>query len=129
MNKKRIQRKKESVFLGDEIGEYLSSLKVFGSDGKKRTTASQAAKRSMNLLVCWQRVAPQRVLDHTDNVVYSTRSKDTEILVYVDSAAYAAELSMDKELYRIKMQQETEKQISDIKFLVSRKTARKKKGF
>lgn len=127
MKKQKIERKRESVILADEIGEYLGALKTSKEGHVQKTMSTAAVKKSLNLLTCWQQVAPPRLLQHTDNVVYSTKSKDTEVLVYVDSAAYAAELSMDKELYRFRMQQETEKELSDIKFLVSRKTALRKR--
>lgn len=125
MNEKRPKRKRESVWLGDEIAEYFETLEK--RQGKeKRGTASGGMKRSMGLLLSWQRVTSDSVFEHTDNVVFSKKSKETEILVYVDNATYAAELTMDKELYRIKMQQEIQKEISDIKFLVSRKSAFRK---
>lgn len=124
----KTKRKRDTVFLGDEIGEYLKDLKVTGQGGTRKTTVQGAAKSSLNLLSLWKQIAPPRMLEHTDNVVYSTRSKETEVLVYVDTAVYATELTMDKELYRLRMQQELGKDISDIKFLVSRKTFLKKKG-
>jgi hypothetical protein len=138
VKKKEPQRKRETVSLNDEIGEYLAGLEIEGVTGVKSAYAKQGgasglslsktAKATMNLLVIWQKIASERVLKHTDNVVYSTRSKDTEILVYVDSPVYAAELTMDKEIYRLRMQQETGKDISDIKFLISRRTSLRKKS-
>ncbi|MDR2035627.1 MAG: DciA family protein [Coriobacteriales bacterium] len=119
---KKVQRKRDTVSLADEISEYLGSIPV----------------STMNLLDCWQRAAAPHLLEHTDNVVYENRptkkggdkqedaAQKNIVLVYVDSPAYAAELSMDKELYRLKLQQETKKEITDIKFLVSRKTALRK---
>ena len=115
---KEAKPKKTTVFLGDEIQEYLNSLK--GAKGKG--LSNKSVQKSMNLLTGWQLTAPPHLLKHTDNVVYSTRSEGTEVLVYVDSGAYAAELTMDKELYRRKLEQVIEKEIDDIKFLVSRKT-------
>jgi hypothetical protein len=117
-----LKRKREAILLGAGIDEYLG-----------RIPAS-----TMNLFDCWQRVAAPELLTHTDNVVYENRSakkhKEEQrellhkniVLVYVDSPAYATELSMNKELYRLRMQQETKKEITDIKFLVSRKTALRK---
>ncbi|MDR1088400.1 MAG: DciA family protein [Coriobacteriales bacterium] len=140
MSRQKPQRKRSSVFLGDEIGEYLGALRVSTGTpaagagtgkatgtGARKHVAARAGKNPLNLLACWQRTAPERLLAHTDNVVYSTQSKETELLVYVDSAVYAAELSLDKELYRIRMEQELEKELHDIKFLVSRKTALRRK--
>jgi hypothetical protein len=71
-------------------------------------------------------VAPPLMAEHTDSVVYSRRSAADEVLVYVDDAAFAAELSMNKEIYRLKMQEITGKQLADITFLVSRTTALRK---
>ena len=126
---KEAKPKKETVFLGDEIQEYLNALKVSNNESSGKTPVAKAVQNSMNLLTGWQLTAPPHLLKHTDNVVYSTRSEGTEILVYVDSGAYAAELTMDKELYRRKLEQVIEKEIDDIKFLVSRKTMLRKKRF
>lgn len=130
--KKAPRVKRETVFLKDELSLYMGSL----------------SKPRLNLLTCWHNVAAPHVLEHTDNVVYEKSSQkkakrlspervdikqkeqdeqNNVVLVFVDSSVYAAELSMDKELYRIRMQQETKKEISDIKFLVSRKTSLRKR--
>ena len=126
MGEKEEQRKKKTISLGEGLEEYLGSFKI-GTAGGSSTGSASAKKKTMNLLTCWQRVAPKRLLDHTDNVVYSTRSKKTELLIYVDNATYAAELSMDKELYRHMMQQELGKEIENINFLVSRKSSFRKR--
>lgn len=119
-------KRKEAVSLGSEIEAYLGKLKVAATHQKKGFQAKgiTSTKKSTNLLVVWQRIAPERIIEHTDNVVYSTRSENTEILVYMDSSVFATEMTMDKELYRVKLQNELEKEIADIKFLVSRKTRR-----
>ena len=104
------EARREPVSLREGIARYLDILPI----PKKGLQAH------------WEKVAAPHLLEHTDNVVYCTRSKNNTILVYVDSAAFAAELTMDKELYRLRMQQETKKEIADIKFLVSRKTAQRK---
>jgi hypothetical protein len=108
--KKKSSRKMEPVFLGDEISEYLNTKKIKGAQ---------------NLLVCWQQIVSPAIEEHTDNVVYSPRSKNNKVLVYVDSPAFAVELTMDKELYRLKLQQVIKKEISYIKFLVSKSKAQK----
>jgi len=108
---KKNTRKEHELSLSDAIAEYLNTLPL--------------AKRG--LVAHWEKVASPHFLEHTDNVVYSSKSKDNTILVYVDSAAYANELTMDKELYRILMEKETKKEIKDIKFLVSRKSALRKR--
>jgi predicted nucleic acid-binding Zn ribbon protein len=79
------------------------------------------------LLNTWESVAQEAVLQHTDNVVYSKKSAQTEVLVFVDDASWAAELTMNKEVYRILMQEQLNKPIADIKFLVSRTTALRKR--
>lgn len=115
------KRKHETVSLGSEIEEFLDSIKLVSQKDGKTHSSKKKIKKSLNLLACWQQSVSKRVKDHTDNVVYDTQSEETELLVYVDSAVYAAELSMDKELYRIKMQESLGKEIKDIRFLVSRK--------
>jgi hypothetical protein len=82
--------------------------------------------RSMKLQNAWEAVASPQALKHTDNVVFSTKSKTPCILVYVDSSHWAAELGTQKELYRILLQRETGWEVTDIKFLITRKTAFKK---
>jgi len=109
---KKNKRKEHELSLGDAVAEYLNTLPL--------------AKRG--LVVHWEKVAAPHFLEHTDNVVYDSKSKNNTILVYVDSAAYANELTMDKELYRMLMQKETKKEIADIRFLVSRKTALRKRS-
>ena len=108
---KKPQRKQKAVSLGDGIAEFLGTLP--SSKG--------------GLWVHWSRIAAPHLLEHTDNVVYNTSTKDDSILVYVDSPAYAAELSGDKELYRLRLEQETGKSIGDVSFLVSRKSAYRKR--
>jgi hypothetical protein len=58
--------------------------------------------------------------------VFSPKAKQPTLLVYVDSSAWAAELSMKKELYKLLLIQELGQNIEDILFLVSRKVALKK---
>ena len=110
--KRKSARKEYSLSLGDAVAEYLDTLPF--------------AKRG--LVVHWEKVAAPHLLEHTDNVVYDSKSKNNSIIVYVDSAAYANELTMDKELYRMKMQKEVKKEIADIRFVVSRKTALRKRS-
>jgi hypothetical protein len=82
--------------------------------------------RGIRLQTAWEAIAPPQALEHTDNVVFSTKTKNRSILVYVQNSHWAAELGTQKELYRILLEQETGWEISDIKFLVTRKTAFKK---
>ena len=107
---KKVKRKKTAVALGDEIAEYLGTLSM--------------PKRG--LIKHWEKIAAPYLLEHTDSIFYDVKAKNNTVLVYIDSAAYATELNMDKELYRIKMQQETGKDITEVKFLVSRKSAQRK---
>ena len=123
------QRKNREVSLNSAIGEYLQNLE---EDIKKKQAKAGKGTRPFDtqrgLCSVWKKIAPEYLQEHTDNVVYSTKSKETEILVYTDDPAYAAELNMDKELYRLRMQKELGKEVSNIKFLVSRKTAQRKKN-
>ena len=100
--------------LNDEIREFITA-----------NQENQSIK-PLWLHTAWEKVAPQYALEHTDNVVFSTRSQNTTILIYVDSSQWAAELSMQKEIFRILMSLEIKQNLEEIVFLVSQKAAYKK---
>jgi predicted nucleic acid-binding Zn ribbon protein len=108
-------RDRDAASLGDVARRFLDA------------NASPQLQQSLHLHAAWEQAAPQAALDHTDNVVYSKRSEDTEILVYVDSSSWAAELSMQKEPLRLMMQQAMGAPVGDMKFLVSRLTSLRKR--
>jgi hypothetical protein len=88
--------------------------------------SNEQFSRSMRLQTAWEAVAPPQALQHTDNVVFSPKTKDNTILVYVENSHWAAELGTQKELYRILLEKETGWELPDVKFLITRKTAFKK---
>jgi hypothetical protein len=110
----------------DEGNGKFSSL---GSEFEQFMTAHEqdVTLKARGLQLAWEGVAQERVLEHTDNVVYSKRSAKTELLIYVDDPSWAAELTMNKEAYRLLMQKQLNKPIADIKFLVSRGAAFRKR--
>jgi predicted nucleic acid-binding Zn ribbon protein len=113
-NDKTTARNRGFSSLQEELNRFVATQSSFSSKGL------------YGLLNAWEAVAQESVLAHTDNVVYSKRSKETELLIFVDDAAWAAELTMNKEIYRILMEKQLNKSIVDIKFLVSKTTAYRK---
>jgi hypothetical protein len=105
---------KKTTKLSWEIGDYIKA--------KTKPSFSQG----IELHTAWEKVASPPALEHTDNVVFSLRNKNKEILVYVDSSHWAAELGTQKELLRILMEKETGWQIETITFLVTRKASLRK---
>jgi hypothetical protein len=88
--------------------------------------SNERLARGIRLQTAWETIAPPRALDHTDNVVFSTKAKKPCVLVYVEDSHWAAELETQKELYRILLERETGWEIPDLKFYVTRKTMFKK---
>lgn len=101
-----------------DVGKAIEDTLSRGRNGKSR--------KSLLLQKAWEKVAPESILEHTDNVVESNKKKDS-IVVFVDDSACAASLSMNKEWYRQLMENETRFKIDDIFFLVSRSTGIRKK--
>jgi hypothetical protein len=104
-------------------GQVRLSQELSGFLGKNISEGQQGA---FKLQSAWVQVCNQQALDHTDNVLFSKRSQGRVVLVYVDSSHWAAELSMNKELLRLKLNQVLEAQIDDIVFEVSRAAALKR---
>jgi len=74
----------------------------------------------------WEKIAPPKTLEYTDNIAFSHKTKQPEVLVYVESSHWAAELEAQKEWYRLLLEKETGLMIPDVKFLVTKKAAYKK---
>ena len=89
-------------------------------------TTSPKFRKSIALQEAWEKVAPKNALDHTDNVVES-KKKGNSIVVFVDTPACAANLSMSKEYYRQMMEHETGFTVEDIFFIVSKQTGIRKR--
>jgi hypothetical protein len=109
---------KGQVRLNAELDAYISRAGVSGF------------KDSVELKTAWEKVCGQDALDHTDNVIYSKRThkktQKTVIVVYMDDSHWAAELSMNKELLRLKLAQTLHRPIEDIVFEVNRRAAIKR---
>jgi len=108
------ERNKKITKLNWEINRYINS------------NTKDGLSQALQLQSAWEKIAPPVALENTDNIAYSTKTKKTEILVFVDNSHWAAELESQKELYRILMERELKKKVSDIRFLVTRKAAYKK---
>jgi hypothetical protein len=90
------------------------------------TNSRSGLSQIIQLHNAWEKIASPIALDNTDNITFSTKSKNPEVLIYVENSHWAAELEAQKELYRILLEKETGQPIYSIKFLVTRKTAYKK---
>jgi len=88
--------------------------------------SKEGLSQAIQLQSAWEKVASQKALENTDNITFSVRSKKPEILIFVGSSHWAAELESQKELFRILLEKETGLKIYDVKFLVTRKAAYKK---
>jgi hypothetical protein len=113
--KNDIKRNKHVAKLSDELNDIIEK-----NTGKKRALTFGIKK-------AWNKVVPPEVKKHTDNVVFSKKSNDNTILVYVDDAAWAAELSMDKLIYIHLMKRELKIDIPDMVFCVSRSASLRKR--
>lgn len=82
-------------------------------------------RRAVKLQRAWEKIAPGAVLEHTDNVVESNKQKNA-VAIFVDTPHIAAELSMSKEYYRQMMELEIGEEVSNIFFIVSKATGKRK---
>ena len=108
---KENKRERKNTTLSDGVKEYMKEY------------AGDNLTRSLNLHSAWEKVCPSKSLEHTDNVVYSKQGEENTVLVFVDSSQQAMELTLQKEFLRIFMEKELNKQIQDLKFIVSHKAA------
>jgi len=106
-------RQKKTVGLNEEVQDFLTAKL-----GEKQ-------RAGLDLRCAWESIATPAALEHTDNVVFGKR-KAASILIYVDSSAWAAELSMQSEFYRQMMERQLDQPVSELTFLVSRITALRK---
>jgi hypothetical protein len=105
---------KKTTKLSEELNAFLARRT------KKEFT------QGLKLHTAWEAVATLKSLEHTDNVVFSTRATQPVILVYVDDARWAAELTATKEICRFMMERELKQPIHTIEFLVSKSDTFKK---
>ncbi|MDR2196972.1 MAG: DciA family protein [Coriobacteriales bacterium] len=105
---------KGKVRLNDELALYITQADAEG------------IQKSLTLKAAWEEACGRQALEHTDNVTYSKRGQGTVILVYMDDSHWAAELSMSKELLRLKLTRALGQPIDDIIFEVNRRAALKR---
>jgi len=87
----------------------------------------KASLIGLELQKAWEESASPHVLEHTDTVMFCKREKEPVVLVYVDDSTWAAEITMQKEFYRLRMQEILGRPITEVRFFVSRITALRKK--
>jgi hypothetical protein len=132
MYKKRYDtlRNRESVSLSKAIDDYFGDL-LF-KRAHQTGEGGGAGHSKADLRHVWRNIASEAALAHTDNVVYDKRSatkgRDCAIIVFTDDSSWAAELSMQKEHYRMMFEREMKKPVSEVKFFTSRNTALRKEG-
>jgi len=83
-------------------------------------------KHAVALQGAWEDVADESVLAHTDNVINDKKRGEVVVVVFVDSAQWAAQLNMDKEYYRIELGHALERNLEEVRFVVSQKTGVRK---
>jgi hypothetical protein len=101
------KRNRESRKLAGEIDRFLGKI------------APPSTKGHLELRQAWSRAAPEAFLSHTENTVLDNND-DAIIVVYTDSAAWAAEMGMQKEHCRLRLSEELGKEVKDIRFAVSK---------
>jgi len=114
-NKYNKDRNNKSSSLADELDAYFNSL----SDGR--------SGRHSKLQRAWASVVAPSVLPHTGAVFFDKRDSDV-VVVYVDSSAWMVKLDMEKEFYRLAMQQELGSSVKELRFLVSRSVSLRANG-
>lgn len=108
-------RKKKGVSLGDALGELSERLDKRSGGGLSQTRAANA----------WSKVAGETVLSHTTGA----HLREGELFIYVDSPAWATELSALSEKYREAIEQEIgQGRVRAVRFSVSVR-ADKEKAF
>lgn len=120
MRKNRFGEKQGSgdqVPVKDLVGKTIDEL---GKGNRK-------ALRAAYIQTIWEQIAPKEVLDHTDNVFLFMKDGKKEMVVYVDSPIWAAELTACKDRLRMFMEQRLgEGPIDIMKFQASSMAYRKK---
>lgn len=104
-------RRREGVRLGDVLSEIGARL-----DKRAKGALSQS-----RVVRAWEEVAGPKVLEHTTGAHF----RDGELVVYVDSPAWATELSALSESYREAMTAETGEEVArGVRFAVSNRVER-----
>lgn len=104
-------RRREGVSLGDVLAEI----------GARLDKRSKGALSQSRVVKAWDKVAGPKVLEHTTGAHF----RDGEIVIYVDSPAWATELSALSESYREAMTTELgEEMARGVRFAVSNRVER-----
>lgn len=96
-----------------------------GIDSVIAANTSPRFHKGMLLQEAWERIAPEKALKHTDNVIESKKRADA-IAIFVDTPHAAADLAMSKEYYRQMFEVELGVPVSDVFFVVSKDTGVRK---
>jgi hypothetical protein len=107
-------RNKKATKLGAELDDFI------------KNNTDEKFSRGIRLKKAWEAIATPQMLEHTDNVVFSTKSKNPGVLVYMESSHWADKLGTQRELYRVLLEKETGWNIHDLRFFVTRKAVFKK---
>jgi hypothetical protein len=73
--------------------------------GASNTPEVKKAIRAAQAQRIWERIAPQEVLNHTDNVYLLSNDGIKEMIIRVDSPLWAAELSAQAEQFRMQVEE------------------------
>ena len=96
-----------------------------GIDSVIAANTSPRLHKGMLLQEAWERIAPEKALRHTDNVIESKKRPDS-IAIFVDTPHCAADLAMSKEYYRQMFEVELGTPVSEVFFVVSKETGIRK---
>lgn len=108
---------------GDMVRDLVS--KTFDELGKN----NRKQRRIAYIQHTWEKVAPAKVLEHTDNVFLFIRDGKRCFIVYVDDPVWSAELTAQKDRFKLFMEQALQEgPIDEIRFQTS-SAAYRKKGF
>jgi hypothetical protein len=88
--------------------------------------SNERFSQGIKLQEAWEAIASPQALEHTDNVVFLQKTNRLCVLIYVEDSRWAAELGMQRELYRILLEKKTGWEINELKFYVTRKAMFKK---
>lgn len=103
--------------------EWASLSDVLSDLGMRLDRKSGGALSQTKVVLAWQRTAGDTVLAHTTGA----HLREGEVVVYVDSPAWATELSALSERYREALETELgEKSVSAVRFSVSNRVDRKR---
>ncbi|MDR2714612.1 MAG: DUF721 domain-containing protein [Coriobacteriales bacterium] len=86
----------------------------------------QKTHQGFKLQRAWEAVAAPQIKKHVCKIMFSKHKEHTKnkqkrtVIVYVESSPWAAELRMQQEYYRLRLEHELGEPLNEVKFLVSR---------